>query len=199
MRVVGLLGYAGVGKDTVADIICGRVRNSRRGAFADSLREEVASAFCLSKSELTDRATKETKTDRLAFERCQDVKFKAFVASRGYDLSEPRSPREVSQTWGDYRRSDDPLYFVEKLRSKILLSSMDTQVFVVTDVRYMNELKMVKKFKNHTVVWVSRPGVGPVNSHSSDNSLRQSDTNVLLSNAGSLDALSENIAALLGL
>jgi hypothetical protein len=41
-RIIGLAGFARVGKDTLASIMLGLVRPSYRVAFADALKDEVA-------------------------------------------------------------------------------------------------------------------------------------------------------------
>lgn len=61
---------------------------------------------------------------------------------------------------------------------------------VVTGIRFPNELVAIESRENNGVsVWVDRPGVGAVNSHSSDNSLGPNDFDLILNNAGTLGDL----------
>lgn len=198
MRVIGLLGYAGSGKDTAADAICRLSKHVRRGAFADSLREEVASAFCVSPELLVDRETKQKPTDALRLSKCSDDKFFGFILRQPIEYTERYncSPRVTMQMWGDYRRSTDPDYFVKKLREKIHAVPPTTEVFVVSDVRYNNERHMIRQFGDPLLIWVHRPEVGPVNGHSSELALGPSDADVVLVNNGGIDDLFRAVQAL---
>jgi hypothetical protein len=56
---------------------------------------------------------------------------------------------------------------------------------VVTGIRYPDELEWVRS-AGGTAVWVGRPGVGPVNGHSSDNTLGPEDFDIRVQNDGTL-------------
>ena len=58
MRLLGLMGLAGAGKDTVADILVTLAPMDRR-AFADALRIEISEAFGLDVRVLQERALRE--------------------------------------------------------------------------------------------------------------------------------------------
>jgi hypothetical protein len=63
-----------------------------------------------------------------------------------------------------------------------------------TGVRYRNELLMVMRQHGHGyTVWVERPDIGPVNSHSSDNSLHAKDFDFVLLNDGNIRQLYERV------
>ena len=70
--IIGLCGLAGVGKDTVAELLathCGAARI----AFADALRAEICTAYSLDPVYLTRRETKEHPISALALARCLDT------------------------------------------------------------------------------------------------------------------------------
>ena len=76
--------------------------------------------------------------------------------------------------------------WVSALTSKIV--EEPGQDWVITDVRMRNELERLESLGAITV-WVSRPGVGPVNSHTSDSTLGESDFALSVRNDGTIDDL----------
>lgn len=62
----------------------------------------------------------------------------------------------------------------------------------ISGIRYHNELDAVHE-RGGLTVWVNRPGYGPVNDHTSDNTLGPDDFDVALENDGTLDDLRTKI------
>lgn len=139
--VIGLTGDPGAGKDTVAELLT--TRGYAAYAFADELRREVAHAWMLQDVAMfTDRAVKELKLSRLALDRCTSGAFVRWAALNGLDLEAPRSPRELLQHWGTYRREQDPDYWVKKLDQLVRQAVAGGQrKFAIKDVRHTNELQ----------------------------------------------------------
>ncbi len=116
--LIGLMGKAGAGKDTLAAQLA--PLGFARVAFADALYEEVASAYGV-----TVELLREHKDEDL------DA-----VGSR---------PREILQNWGVSRREANPDYWVFLAEEKITaLRDAGTSV-VVTDVRFPNEYRAIVK------------------------------------------------------
>ncbi|MCZ0981916.1 hypothetical protein O1L60_31390 [Streptomyces diastatochromogenes] len=63
---------------------------------------------------------------------------------------------------------------------------------VYTDVRHKNELEALKGWDNFSV-WVSRPGVGPLNSDVSENQLARSNFDLVFHNEGPLEELDAKV------
>lgn len=61
----------------------------------------------------------------------------------------------------------------------------------ITGIRFPNELHEVRR-RNGLLVWVSRAGFGPVNTHSSDNTLGAEDFDIVVNNNGTLEDLRES-------
>lgn len=148
MKLIALCGAAGAGKDTVADML-----PARKLAFADTLYAEVAEAWRLPESELRCRGTKELPTKALALLECQNDEFVVDMhMTDGW--TEPRSPRQILQWWGDYRRAQDPDYFV-RIAEQHALNGFGP--CVITDVRFPNEAAMVRQLGGQ--IWqIRRPG-----------------------------------------
>ena len=63
---------------------------------------------------------------------------------------------------------------------------------VITGIRYPNEARMIRCL-NGQIWWVMRPGYGPVNSHSSDNSLDYTACDRVIMNDGTLEDLANQV------
>ena len=168
-HIYGLTGFAGVGKDTVADLLvthCG----FRKLAFADELRGEVAQAFQIDLVYLTHPSTKNKPMGALAM-RNAPIEFRnavlaAFVDARMVNqldiawFDAPRSPRQIMQWWGtEYRRAKEPRYWTRKLLERVVYHQRDGESrFVVTDCRFANEVDTVLAMGGQ--IWqITRPGI----------------------------------------
>lgn len=178
--VIALTGFAGAGKDTVADALVTHA-GFRKVAFADALRLEVAGGYRLGDRAhiLTDRATKETPTDVLAFCRCHHDPFtERMLALHSTEQPDfdwepwayaPRSPRQIMQWWGtEYRRTlTGPDYWTRQLVQRIYSEPEPGTGWVITDCRFDNEAAAARAMGAQ--IWnVSRPGLRQVEgSHAS--------------------------------
>ena len=170
--IIGLCGLAGVGKDTVAELLathCGAARI----AFADALRAEICTAYSLDPVYLTRRETKEHPITALALSRCLDGRFVQRMRSHfasglhpggmvgdEIDLDAPRSPRQIMQWWGtEYRRALEPGYWVRKAAQRIryMHQTLGARLIVITDVRFEDEAQLVRALGGQ--IWqIKRPG-----------------------------------------
>jgi len=120
MKVLGITGYMGAGKDTLYEQIAGIKwpGNVARLAFADEIR----------------------------FEIMEELNGGRHLSAL---YNKPYSPtvRALMQWWGtDLRRKVDPDYWVDRLRVQIEESARDIDgVVCITDVRYDNEAKMIQE------------------------------------------------------
>lgn len=196
MLVIGLMGRAGSGKDSVADIVCETV-NAARFAFATLLKKEAAAAFRVDARLFDNRQLKETPIRQLALARCAEPAFVAF-AGRELGLLGPLKPRTIMQVWGDWRRSQDRDYFIPPAAYTRRMAMAGGHVaMVVTDVRFANEAQWVADHGG--VLWkIERAGLPPVNSHQSEWSIRELRADAVVRNDGSLDELRRCVVDLLG-
>jgi len=198
-QVAGLVGLRGAGKDTAATILL--ANGWRRLAFADALYLEVAEAFGVTVEFLQRRDTKETPLPELALLNCTDMvyvgRFLVYeeqrLATEGASvpqlsmLSQPRSPREILQVWGtEYRRqlyNDD--YWREQVH-KAIKAAPDTN-FVVTDVRFPDEAKLIENTLGGRLGRVIRPSLAG----STDKSLLHSSEVAMLDYPIALEFINE--------
>lgn len=188
MKLIALCGAAGAGKDTVADML-----PARKLAFADTLYREVAEAFGVTVEWLKDRSRKDVPQRELAQFRAFDHDFGDYLegAIEGWwSDSEPRSPRQILQWWGDYRRAQDPDYFVRQTRvaaGRLLFEAQEP--VIITDVRFPNEAAMVRQLGGQ--IWqIRRPGYEAGGTgHASDNDGSAFGPDRVIVNDGSRSAL----------
>ena len=185
MRLIALCGAAGAGKDTVADML-----PARKLAFADTLYAEVAAAWGVEQHVLRCRETKELSTELLAVDLCGDRGFREDFAKHWQAL--PRSPRQILQWWGDYRRAQDPDYFVDRARIAVELT-LHREPVIVTDVRFHNESAMIRQLGGK--IWqIKRQGYEAGGTgHASDNDGSQFNPDRIIYNNGTLLELRQTV------
>lgn len=153
--LIGLTGAAGAGKDEVGKILA---RAGWRGlSFAAALRTEVSEAWAFPIAVLSDRIGKEKTTPQLTVDWCQSAYFRAWCEAMNIDMRAPRSPRWAMQTWGTWRRSQNPLHWINHVAVEIS-NCRHTRAggVVITDVRMPNEANMLASRGGH-LVRVHRP------------------------------------------
>lgn len=187
MKLIALCGAAGAGKDTVADML-----PARKLAFADTLYAEVAAAWGVEQHVLRCRETKETPLAALEVQRCRDIDFRA---KNTFNATWARSPRQILQWWGDYRRAQDPDYFVRATREALMIDGYFHDSHVITDVRFPNEAAMVRQLGGQ--IWqIRRPGYEAGGTgHASDTAGDEFSPDRVIVNGGSLEDLRATVLA----
>lgn len=167
VRLIGLLGTKGAGKDTAATFMVSEM-GFVRTSFAAALYNQVAEAYGVSVSFLENRETKEKPLSELALLNCKNSEFteivlrhlvlqaEEFVAQEL--LLEPRSPRWTLQLWGtEYRRRSKYGYDSYWLDQVAALSAANSDTrYVITDVRFKNEADWVEN-QGGILIRVRRP------------------------------------------
>jgi len=140
--IIGICGFIGCGKDTVADYLINQ-HGFQRESFASTLKDAVSAVFGWDREMLEGRS----KEARLAREEVDEWWAKK--------LNMPSlTPRWVLQYWGTEvaRKSFHDSIWVHSLERKLLDSTSDV---VITDCRFPNEVKTIKEAGGQ-VVWVQR-------------------------------------------
>ena len=140
--IVGVCGFIGSGKDTVADYLV-NIHQFRRESFANTLKDAVSAVFGWDRTLLEGR-TKEAREWR------EEVDL--WWAER---LAMPTlTPRWVLQYWGTEvgRRSFHDNIWIASLENK-LRNSKDS--IVVSDCRFPNEIDSIKNLGGK-IIWVQR-------------------------------------------
>jgi len=140
--IIGVCGFIGSGKDTIADYLT-NFHEYRRESFANSLKDAVAQVFGWDRMMLEGR-TKQAREWREQVD--------PWWAER---LEMPElTPRWVLQYWGTEvcRRAFHDDIWIASLENK-LRNSVDD--IVVSDCRFPNEIKSIKD-AGGIMVWVQR-------------------------------------------
>lgn len=177
----GLGGYAGVGKDAFADALV-EFNDFNKQFMSSPLRQALLTVdpWILGEDKLYYRysAYEEIVKSYEAAKRNPEVR--RLLQVLGTEVGRNMFGQNV---WVDLLDNE-----VKKLRAN------DISV-VVTGIRYRNELDWVLDNGGHSI-WIERPGVEPVNSHSSDNTLSMGDFDIMVSNEGTLGELADSASAL---
>lgn len=140
--IIGVCGFIGSGKDTIADYLV-NFHEFRRESFAATLKDAVASVFGWDRTLLEGR-TKEAREWREQVD--------LWWAER---LAMPTlTPRWILQYWGTEvcRRGFHDDIWIASLENK-LRNSQDN--VVISDCRFPNEIEAIKK-AGGIIVWVQR-------------------------------------------
>lgn len=203
MKLIGLSGPAGVGKDTIADYLVAE-HGFTKFSFSDALYREVSEAFGVAVEELQDREKKEVPHPRLTAAVCRDLQFAYLMCGCGHVATAAEweyefSPRWVLQHWGtEYRRAQDPDYWVKKTASWVQawldVTRDDGEPhagLVNTSTRFPNEAEFIRALGGQ--VWhVRRRDTGGVASgleHVAEQGLAVEPEDITLLNYGSIDHL----------
>lgn len=182
----GIHGRAGAGKDTVGRFIHDMV-GYQPLSFGAEIYREVADAFGVTIEFLGDRHNKETPMPELSLVNCVDNVFLNLMLKRFANetdiLTKALSPRWVLQNWGtEYRRAEDPDYWIKKAAPKL----RDRTTW--TDVRVEKEASLLRMF-GAPIIIVTKPGLGDVRGHSTEMGIEPHPTDIHVVNDGSLEDL----------
>lgn len=179
--IIGLSGYAGSGKDTVADIL---VKNHgyTKIAFADALRNITA--------DIDPWLNVNHDYDRYPFRT-----YSHWLAC-GYDyqwLKANTDLRQFLQKLGESVRNrigEDA--WIGALFHTIENENVDGD-WVISDVRYPNEMDAIL-WQTCGAVWrIVRQGVGPANDHISETALDDQAFDIIINNDSTFEALEEYV------
>ena len=184
-QIIGLVGYAGAGKDTAAE---GLIEQGwLRVSFADPLRDLALSI----NPDLSDRHNLKFHIKgsngvwSLAdwYEHCRGdwTKVKGMPSVRRFLQ---RLGTECRHTFGED-------CWVEKARETIARTHRNV---VVTDCRFFNEFDLVEELGGHLVL-VEKPGVGPVNDHISESFVGEVAPASTIYNCGTPEDIKKGLAA----
>lgn len=181
MKIIGLAGKAGAGKDSVANFLVESERFTKI-AFAAPLKELCCNVFDVEPEYFDDRKLKEGELPcYITLTHSHIEKIEDALRKWGFDVdyiaqhnfidfvgTEFKKPRQILQTIGDMLRNNiREDIFIVMLFSRIKELSSNV---VVSDVRFKNERDALKK-AGAKLVLVKRQELDSKDKHKSENDL----------------------------
>jgi hypothetical protein len=129
-QIIGIVGFIGSGKDTVADYLV-NFHRFKRESFANSLKDAVSQVFGWDR-ELLEGRTKESRNWRETRDEWWSKRLKKDI-----------TPRYILQYWGTevVRKGFHDDMWVASLEYRLLNTKND---IVITDCRFPNEIKAIR-------------------------------------------------------
>lgn len=177
MKLIGIHGKAGSGKDTVAQFLADN--GFERYAFADPIKKALKAAFFLGNEHFEDRALKESEIDWIG-----------------------KSPRRLAQLFGtEFGRQlvADDIWIRCAQRQLDNLRDMERETFmpfaglVISDVRFENEAAWIRS-QGGTVLHLVRPTAAQVEAHSSELGIRFLQGDGAITNNGTIADLLKTVS-----
>jgi hypothetical protein len=175
--IIGIAGQKQSGKDTIAKILRRLLEpqgfNYHRVAFADELKKEAAKVLGVSLEEIENNK----------------AIYRPFLQWYGTDYK--RLYRKNDNCWIDKAR--------EEILSEIKSAPANQNLFVITDVRFPNEVKFCYEFDFvvQRTIFVTKDSNLPVDLHPSENLLCPAGLDYFIYNDGSLEELEAEVAKML--
>ena len=164
--IIGITGYKGSGKDTLASFLKPRIGPCVQINFADPIKDICEIAFCIDEHGMIDRNKKEA------------------VKNGAYGLS----PRQLMQIVGtEMFRSRWPSIWIDAWRSSVNMAQYDGYNVVCTDYRFPDEADALR-LHDALLIRVDRDGCGP-DGHASESHILDLPHDIVIDNNGSLDDL----------
>lgn len=174
-HIIGLMGLAGAGKDTVRQIL--EEEHGYRGmAFADGIRAMLAELLHMIGADQ-------------AYMHRRDLKEEPIPELQA-------SYRQLAQMLGtEFGRAVRDDFWVRVTAERLARWAPSTR-FVISDVRFPNEVTFIRG--RGGVVWrIDRPDLEPVRQHQSEQHATRLPADRVINNCGTLDDLWSDVDALM--
>jgi hypothetical protein len=204
MKLIGVSGAAGAGKDEFAKIGVEEF-GATRVAFADPLKEEVAEFLdehevCWEHRHLYGDVNDKEATLRMAYSHKPRASSMTWFLTDVCDYHDGYlyfTARKLLQYWGtEYRRNQDPNYWVAKAFKALPASGL----CIITDMRFPNEMEAIQAIGGKTVR-IIRPTAQKItgSSHASESLMEnRTDWDRVLINASTLEDYHKGCRLVLG-
>lgn len=195
--LIGLVGYAHSGKDSVAQHLCDR-HSFVQLAFANQLREI---AVCLGDYCLLGEPFDTPDAKERAHGAADGCSYTSELARLGYEQTKatwPAARKFLVDIGHGFRSVFGASFWVDQVERQLTLNQNNN--IVVSDCRYKNECDMINSHGG-IVIYLERPGCGPANPTEAESisDIRDSDVvDLVLGNNGTLQNLYNIVDYVLG-
>lgn len=168
VKLFGVAGPAGAGKDTVGDWLV-KHRGFHKHAFASILKAGLAA---MGMPEPADRAAKELPID-------------------GFSFSWRDAAQKLGTEWG---RALDPDLWVKVARLRFMREMAQGHSIVVTDVRFENEADMIRAAGGTIIHLIGRSArLGALSGHPSEAGILKRHRDLVVMNDGEMEYLEQQL------
>jgi hypothetical protein len=174
LNIIGITGRKRHGKDTLGDYLVSNYGYTKIG-FADALKEGCRHIFGFNDDQLYGNS----KEIDDAFWKASPRKVLQYV---GTDLFRNQLSKVLPEVKDD---------IWVKVVEKTILQNPDKK-YVITDVRFNNELEFIKKYNGLTIK-VQRDTLNNIDSHISESFIDELKTNYTIKNSGTIEELYEKL------
>ena len=191
--LIGLKGYKGVGKDTVADYLVAEY-GFTKVAFADKMKEAVAGLFGISREQVDQFKNNDGNSLDLVevhIDIASRVEYvytwREFLQRFGTEMGRNIFGEDF---WVDQLALELPLYKQHVTALSQYVYTWDWRVdgdIVIPDARFENEARRIRELGGH-MVEIRRPGYEP-DGHASEEPLPEDLINHRIVNGSSVDIL----------
>lgn len=188
--LIGISGYQGTGKDTLADYLV-KVHGRQRYGFADPMKAVLNQRFGWTMEHWEDRVWKDTPS--------------VYAAPRPgvLESGENISPRQLAQWLGTdvgrnlFGKNCWVDLFAKWYKHQLDLTRRlsDPWGVVISDVRFENEADMIR-MNNGVIIHLTRPGCGPKGDHPSEAGIAARPLDYRIDNYGSIEDLYNTFEAI---
>lgn len=179
--IIGLCGYAGSGKTTVAEYLT-NTYGFKEVAFANPLKE-IASIFGFTHKQLYG-----TQQDKLEIHPQLNISSREFMQKFGTDICR----NQFSTVFPNMDLGTSGSIWV-KLMENFIENHPDT-LLCVSDIRFPDELELIRSYDNSTIIQIIRSQeINEHHNHVSETSLPDIDPDIQIINDGSLQDLYDSI------
>jgi hypothetical protein len=201
--IIGICGFIGSGKDTIADYLV-NVRQFRRMSFAGTLKDAVSAVFGWDR-ELLEGRTRESRIWR-------EQRDEWWSQRLGRDIT----PRQVLQQWGTEvcRQAYHDEIWVASLENRLRNSQNNV---VITDCRFPNEIQAIRQAQGLVIRvrrgpepvwydlavaanrgdWVAREQVNSLLVHASETAWVGTEFDAVIDNNHSFDSTFQQVESVL--
>lgn len=190
LRVIGIMGRAGAGKDTCCDLLRVIAREvnlkAAKVAFADPIKKMCSDIYCFAGD-----------VPQHAFYGDQDQKEIVYESMGG------RSGREVMQFIGGgaFKAITEDVWVRYLVKHAKVMAKYGTELILVSDIRHVNEAIAVRDMGGIVVRIVRDSANGSTNTgiqgHASEIDQESIDADVEINNNGTVDELKHALRSLL--
>ena len=181
-QVIALSGWKGAGKDFAAEYLRDTY-GFQRLALADVLKDMVAEMFNIPRDSCDDRILKERSLLTLPARPVDSFSDTVHSVLRTELIEGYWTPRALCILLGSLCRSVDPDYWVRRIASTI--NKNPGTNYVITDVRYRNEVRVLQEVVPGVIVARVDRGEKPLTTDASENDLNDFQFGIRLDNTGS--------------